>query len=175
MAKREVVVLAISFRPPEFNRDLCAKESLNFFVLSDTDRSVIKRYGVYDAQNDCARRITFLIDKNGFIRRIVRQVNPATHGRDLAELVRRWQLGESIYRDLCARCHGADGNATDLYPNTKPLGGIGNRMSDDEIVKATLASGFVHEMVLRKDEWQALAVFVSGLPLLTGDKHGARP
>ena len=149
---------------PGFDGDLGAKEGLSFFVLSDNDRSVTKRYGVYDAQNDCARRITFLIDKNGFIRRIVRQINPATHGRDLVELVRRWQLGESIYRDLCARCHGADGNATDLYPNTKPLGGIGNRMSDDEIVKATIASGFVPETVLRKDEWQALAVFVSGLP-----------
>lgn len=163
LAKLDVVVLAVSFRPPEFNRDLCAKESLNFFVLSDTDRAVIKRYGVYDAQNDCAQRVTFFVDKSGVVRRIVRQVNPATHGKDLVAFVRRWQLGAELYRDHCARCHGADGSATDLYPNTKPLTGIGNRLTDEQIVQATIASGFVPSIVLSKDEWDAIAAFVAGL------------
>jgi peroxiredoxin len=40
---------------------------LDFPLLSNRDRDVIRAYGVYDDEKDTARRAYFLIDKDGKI------------------------------------------------------------------------------------------------------------
>lgn len=156
------VILAVSFRPVAFNKDLCAKESLSFHVLSDSDRAVIKKYFVWNEKDDCAQRVTFLIDKGGVIRRIERKVNPDTHGEDLIGLMKKWQKGRVIYDIHCVRCHGDDGNATN-YPNIKALGGVGVRLTEKQILEATAAAGIVNLDLIRKPDLEALAIYVAGL------------
>ena len=158
----DTAILGVSFRSGEFNKDLCAKEGFNFRLLSDPDRAVIKKYFVWNEKDDCAQRVTFLIDKEGFIRRIERKVNPETHGEDLVLLMKRWQEGKKIYDAYCARCHGDDGNA-EGYPSVKKLGGIGNRMTVEQIIEATAATGLVNLNQFSEEELKALAIYVAGL------------
>jgi DNA-binding Lrp family transcriptional regulator len=163
MEKLDTVIIAVSFQDVEFNKDLCAKEGLSFHVLSDPDRDVIKKYGVWNEKDDCAQRVTFLIDKDGFIRRIERKVNPETHGKDLHSLMKQWLTGKAVYSVHCARCHGDDGNAEN-YPFAQKLGGIGNRLTTPkEIIEATRAAGLVDLETLGEAERQALAIYVAGL------------
>lgn len=156
------MILAVSFRPADFNKDLCAREGFSFHVLSDPEREVIRRYNVWNAKEDVARRVTFWIDREGVIRRVWRQVTPLTMGQDLAEFVRQWNRGKVAYTTHCARCHGGDGNATG-YPGIKPIGALGNHMTEEEIGRATEASGIVDLDQLSPAERKALFVYTSGL------------
>jgi mono/diheme cytochrome c family protein len=67
-----------------------------------------------------------------------------------------------VYGGYCARCHGESGNETS-YPNIKPLGGIGNRLSKQQILEATAATGVVNLQTHPREELEALAVYVAGL------------
>jgi cytochrome c553 len=163
LEKLDTVILAVSFRPPDFNKSLCEKETLSFQLLSDPDRTIIKRYGVFNEQDNCAQRVTFLVDKDGILRAIDRKVNSATHGKDLAQLVKDWQRGKLLYATHCARCHGADGGDTQTYPNIKSLKGIGNRHDEKDIIKLTNSSGFVSLDAWSEEDRQAIAKFVKGL------------
>jgi thioredoxin-dependent peroxiredoxin len=89
MEKAGVEVLGVSWRPVEFNKDLCDKEGINFALLSDPDRAVIKRYGVWNEKDNAARRVTFLIDPQGVIRDIDREVKPQDYGKTLVERAKR--------------------------------------------------------------------------------------
>ena len=157
------MILAISFRPPEFNKDLCEKESIAFQLLSDEGRAVIKRYGVFNERDNSAQRVSFLVDKEGVVRAIDREVKPATHGRDLVTLVRDWLRGKQLYQGACARCHGADGSDTQGYPNIKSLRGIGNLHNETEIIQLTQSAGFVSLDTWDQGARQALAKYVKGL------------
>jgi cytochrome c553 len=142
---------------------LCEKESIAFQLLSDEDRAGIRRYGVFDARDNCAQRVTFLVDKEGVIRAIDREVKPATHGQDLVKLVKAWLEGKHLYQAACARCHGADGGDTQGYPNIKSLKGIGNRHDEAEIIQLTANTGVVNIAAWSEKARQALAKYVKGL------------
>ena len=162
LSKLDAVILAVSFRPVEFNQDLCTKEGLGFHVLSDPDRAVIKRYNVWEERENTARRATFWIDREGVIRRVWRNVSPTTMGADLVTFARAWNKGQAVYQAQCARCHGDDGNDTS-YAHIKTLGGIGNRLSEDQILAATRATGIVDLSQFSADDIRALMTYVAGL------------
>lgn len=162
LATLDTVILAVSFRPADFNKDLCAREGFSFHVLSDPERRVIREYNVWNAEEDVARRVTFWIDREGVIRRVWRQVTPLTMGQDLIEFVRQWNRGKVAYTTHCARCHGDDGNATG-YPGIKRIGGLGSHMTEEEIDRATEASGIVDLNQLSDAERKALFVYAAGL------------
>lgn len=163
LEKLDTVILGISFRRPEFNKDLCEKESIAFHLLSDEDRAVIKRYGVFNPQDNCAQRMSFLVDKEGVIRAIDREVKPATHGQDLVKLVQQWLAGRRRYQAACVRCHGPDGGDIHGYPHIKSLKGIGNRHSEAQIIELTAATGIVDLAAWSEEARQALAKYVKGL------------
>jgi cytochrome c553 len=163
LEKMGVMTLAVSFRPPDFNRSLCEKESLNFQLLSDTDRAIIKRYSVFNETDNCAQRVTFFVDKDGVIRGIDRKVNPAAHGQDLAQFLKDYQRGKTLYVTYCARCHGADGGDTQTYPNIKSLKGIGTQHDENDLIKLTRLAAFVDIDAWSEADRQALAKFVRGL------------
>jgi alkyl hydroperoxide reductase subunit AhpC len=163
LEKLDAVILAVSFRPSDFNKSLCEKESLSFQLLSDPDRAVIKRYGVFNEQDNCAQRVTFLVDKEGVLRYADRKVNPAAHGKDLAQLVKDLQRGKTLYTTHCARCHGADGGETQNYPNIKSLKGMGNKHDEQDIIKLTRLAAFVDINAWSEEERQAMAKFIRGL------------
>jgi cytochrome c553 len=97
-----------------------------------------------------------LIDQQRKIRRIVRKSD--TFAGDL----KAWHEGKAIYDAQCARCHGADGADTS-YPGTKPLAGIGRRMSEAEILESTLRTGVVDLSALDEQQRRAISIYVAGL------------
>ncbi len=52
------------------NKRFATDLNLTFPLLSDFKRTVSKEYGVLDEANGVARRVTFVIDKQGIIRHI---------------------------------------------------------------------------------------------------------
>ncbi len=67
------MVLGASFDTPEENKAFCDAEGFPFRLLSDTDREVGRRYEVVrepgEEYADYAKRIAYLIDPSGVIRR----------------------------------------------------------------------------------------------------------
>jgi hypothetical protein len=162
LAALDTVILAVSFRPADFNKDLCAREGFSFHTLSDPNREAVRQYNVWNAEENVARRVTFWIDREGVIRRVWREVTPLTMGKDIVEFLRQWNRGKVAYATHCARCHGDDGNATG-YPGIQRIGGLGNRLSEEEIDRATEASGIVDLNQLSPAERKALFVYAAGL------------
>jgi mono/diheme cytochrome c family protein len=70
--------------------------------------------------------------------------------------------GKLIYDTHCARCHGVDGK-DDTYPFIATLDGIGQRLTLDEILEETWATGFVAPQQFSPGEQRALARYVAGL------------
>lgn len=64
-----------------------AKQKLAFSLLSDPDGSLAKKYGVLNASGQYADRVTFVLDDQGIVRKVVDKVDVKTHGEDLATLV----------------------------------------------------------------------------------------
>lgn len=58
-----------------------------YAMLSDPDGSVASKYGVLDPSGKYAQRVTFVIDDQGVLRKVLDKVDVKTHGEDLAGLV----------------------------------------------------------------------------------------
>lgn len=86
---RNAVVLGVSLDSISSHRDFCAKESLQFKLLSDPGHAVVDKYGslmMYKG-TPYASRTTFLIDPAGVVRKVYPKVEPATHSAEvLADL-----------------------------------------------------------------------------------------
>ena len=83
------VILGVSVDSADSHKSFCAKEGLNFRLLSDPDAKVSTTYGSvmeYEG-NKLSARNTFLIDPSGKIVKVYTGVKPATHSAEvLAEL-----------------------------------------------------------------------------------------
>jgi thioredoxin-dependent peroxiredoxin len=90
--KANAVILGVSVDTVDSHKGFCAKEGLNFKLLSDTGAAASKAYDSLATYNDktYSARNTFLVDPSGVIRKVYVKVNPATHSedvlKDLAEL-----------------------------------------------------------------------------------------
>jgi len=60
------------------------KQKAPYSMLSDPDGSVATKYGVLNASGKYADRVTFVIDDQGVLRKILDKVDVKTHGEDLA-------------------------------------------------------------------------------------------
>lgn len=56
-------------------------------MLSDPDGSVAAKYGVLDPSGKYAQRVTFVLDDQGVLRKILDKVDVKSHGEDLAVLI----------------------------------------------------------------------------------------
>ncbi len=63
-------MLGISLDSQDRNRKFAAETGASFPLLSDTDKRTAKAYGVLNFTHLFANRVTFVIDKEGIIRRI---------------------------------------------------------------------------------------------------------
>jgi peroxiredoxin Q/BCP len=63
-------VLGVSLDSQERNRKFAEETGASFPLLSDTEKQVAKAYGVLNFTHLFANRVTFVIDKEGIIRRI---------------------------------------------------------------------------------------------------------
>jgi len=83
--KAKVAVLGISPDPVEDVKKFAEKFSLNFPLLADADHSIAEKYGVWVLKKNYGKeymgiaRTTFVIDKQGKISRVFKNVKPEGH------------------------------------------------------------------------------------------------
>lgn len=82
-------VLGVSVDGPESHQRFSAKYGLPFTLLSDQRKELTKKLGVLGFGGFVAQRVTFIVDKDGVIRRIFPRVDPSQHAPEVVEVLRR--------------------------------------------------------------------------------------
>jgi peroxiredoxin Q/BCP len=80
-------VLGVSVDDAESHKSFKEKENLNFPLLADPDKKVTKEYGVLN-QIGLASRTTFIIDKEGKIKKIYEKVDPSENYKEVLEVLK---------------------------------------------------------------------------------------
>jgi peroxiredoxin Q/BCP len=93
MQKRGIVVLGVSTDDVDSHQKFANKYQLPFPLLADTDIAVSLLYDVYGEKNFAGKkymgvnRSTFLIDKDGIVRKIWHKVKPEDHAEEVLKAV----------------------------------------------------------------------------------------
>ncbi len=93
MQKRGVVVLGVSADDIPSHRKFAEKYGLPYPLLADTDTTVSQLYGVWKEKNYAGKtymgvnRETFLIDKEGIVRKVWPKVKAAEHAQEVLETI----------------------------------------------------------------------------------------
>lgn len=84
-AQKGAVVLGVSVDSIDSHKQFCAKEGLNFKLLSDADKKVARQYGSLTNMGvlKIASRHTFIIDPQGKIERVYLDVDPNKHSQEV--------------------------------------------------------------------------------------------
>ena len=85
------------------NREFAKQLGITFPLLSDFQRTVVKDYGVFNEEQGFGNRATFLIDKQGIVRWIDKQINPTTHGLDVLAKVEELEKLDSQKKADCRK------------------------------------------------------------------------
>ena len=91
MREFNVAHFGASCDPIEKNVEFAKKLDLDFPLLSDTDKSVAKAYGIL-SKFGFSKRITFIIDLDGKIAAIEEKVNTKSHGADLVKKLKELKI-----------------------------------------------------------------------------------
>ncbi len=94
--KMHAVIVGVSVDSVDSHKAFCAKEGLNFHLLSDSDKKVVAQYGSLANYLGVkiAKRNTFLINPEGKIVKVWTGVDPSHHSTEvLAELQTNEQKG----------------------------------------------------------------------------------
>ncbi len=78
LSSRQVTILGISVDSTDRQREFSDRCHLAFPLLSDSDRSVARAYGVLGMLG-MARRVTFLLDSEGKVLDVVEGMRPGPH------------------------------------------------------------------------------------------------
>ncbi|GIW46568.1 MAG: peroxiredoxin [Deltaproteobacteria bacterium] len=89
--KLGIEVLGVSVDSVRSHENFRDRFNLNFPLLSDTDRKIVRAYGV-ESESGTAKRVTFLIDRSGVIRYIWHKVDTSHHADEVLEKVRELGL-----------------------------------------------------------------------------------
>jgi peroxiredoxin Q/BCP len=87
-AKLDTVVLGISTDKLADQKKFTDKEDLNFPLLADADKKFTKTYGVYNTDRGLANRVTFIIDKKGVVRKIIKVKSAKDDPKEVLEYVK---------------------------------------------------------------------------------------
>jgi peroxiredoxin Q/BCP len=85
--KLDTVVLGISTDKLADQEKFTEKETLNFPLLADPDKKIAKEYGVLSPRG-FAQRATFVIDKQGIVRKIYPSANAKTNPDEVLKYVK---------------------------------------------------------------------------------------
>jgi peroxiredoxin Q/BCP len=80
-------ILGVSTDNVKSHQKFVNKYQLNFPLLADDNKEVVKKYGV-GSLFGTASRMTYLIDKNGVIKKIFAKVKVAEHSAELQGLLK---------------------------------------------------------------------------------------
>lgn len=98
MQQRGIVVLGVSKDNVSSHQKFADKYSLPFPLLADTDTTVAQLYGAYGEKTNYGKtymavlRKTFLIDKEGVVRKIWHTVKPEGHANEVLETIEELHL-----------------------------------------------------------------------------------
>lgn len=92
--KLSAVILGVSPDSVESHKKFSGKYDLPFKLLSDENKKVIEKYGVWKEKSMYGKkymgveRSTFIIDKNGKVSKIFRKVKVADHNKEVTEALK---------------------------------------------------------------------------------------
>lgn len=84
--KRDVELFGISVQDVNSKKQFCETEGIKYTLLADVEKSASKDYGVL-SDKGVAKRVTFVIDKEGKIAAVDPAVNPASVVPDTLKMV----------------------------------------------------------------------------------------
>ena len=87
LQKANVEVIGVSFDSAESHQKFIAKHNLNFTLLTDTDGKIADAYGVRMPGKNMARRVSFLIGKDGKILHVTDAQSADTHLTEMSDAV----------------------------------------------------------------------------------------
>ena len=89
------VILGVSVDTAESHKDFCAKEGLNFKLLSDPEGKISEQYGSVMEYNGAklSARNTFIIDPQGKIAKVFEKVKPTGHSDEVLAALAGLQKG----------------------------------------------------------------------------------
>ena len=93
--RKKVAVLGVSVDDAKSHRKFVDKFSLPFRLAADTDKAIVKAYGVWGEKSMYGRkymgthRVTYLIDEKGRIAAVWPKVKPEGHADEILEAVGR--------------------------------------------------------------------------------------
>ena len=88
LATLDAAVFAASLDDVAAQKAFAEEQGLSYPVWSDPDGSVAAKYGVLAPGGKYALRVTFVVDPEGVLRHVDANVQVATHGADLARVLR---------------------------------------------------------------------------------------
>ena len=91
LGARDIRVLGVSTDSVRSHENFKNKYNLNFPLLSDSSKSIVRKYGV-ESDRGSARRVTFLIDKKGIVRYIWKKVQTERHADEVVEKAKELNL-----------------------------------------------------------------------------------
>ena len=82
------VVLGVSADDEASHKAFAEKYTLPFSLLADPQGTIIEAYGVKRPMVTFAKRVTFVIDKQGTVRKVFTDVDTAGHDRQVLEVLK---------------------------------------------------------------------------------------
>jgi peroxiredoxin Q/BCP len=85
--EKGAVVIGVSLDSVESHKKFSEKYNLPFAILSDSGKETAKAYGVLGIGGLLAKRVTFIIDKNGTIAHIFPKVDVTRHSEEVLQAI----------------------------------------------------------------------------------------
>jgi peroxiredoxin Q/BCP len=85
LKKKDIEIIGVSADDEKSHRNFIQKNSLPFRLIADTDKAIIKAYGVWGEKLASGKfvegilRTTFVIDKTGKVEKIISKVDTGKH------------------------------------------------------------------------------------------------
>ncbi|MDP6477567.1 MAG: peroxiredoxin [Nitrospinaceae bacterium] len=91
---KNTMILGVSIDPPERHQRFIDKYDLPFELISDENKKIVNKYGVWQEKKLYGKtfmgivRSTFIIDKNGVIRKIFPKVKVKGHVDEVLQILK---------------------------------------------------------------------------------------
>lgn len=83
------VLFGVSVDSVDSHKRFREEQKFGFSLLADTEFEVSHQYSGIMERFNASQRVTFIIDKAGYIRAIDREVNVKTHGKDVVAMLKK--------------------------------------------------------------------------------------
>lgn len=86
-----ITVLGVSVDSPSSHKKFQQKYNLNFTLVSDKEKDIVTKYGV-KGMHGTAKRVTYIIDRDGKIAHVYEHVSPKEHGAEVFQKMKELKL-----------------------------------------------------------------------------------